>query len=579
MGISFYFSWLIRHFEKRIITERPPFETVHQLYLDFNCAIHPVARSHVDYSIEKMCDNIIVYLEYLINYVKPTELVYVAIDGVAPAAKIKQQRLRRYKSIKETYETKMIKQQFGMPVANDQKDFNMISPATEFMSILSSKMDLFFRQHHSVKVIFSDSSVPSEGEHKILQHIKRQPSDKNCVIYGLDSDLIMLSLCTHRDNLVLVRENNLIKNNNVDVAIDKFPELNYFLVSELKKILFTILISNQEIELFTRNDTLDLSSQINLTSLYDQIVAAHYDIERIIRDYIFMSFLLGNDFIPSFPTLKIRTNGIEKIIQAYRQTIKNDGQYFCNEDMSINVSFLSKFIGYLAIDEEDSFKRQKQAHDRHLNMRQTTTPMNFTEAMDQYQQIEHLYRDHINAYESGWQDQYYQYFFHIKTDNICRQAQIDHVCADYIVALQWIMRYYFDRCHDWYWFYPHEATPLLSDFQKYINSHTNQINLISFVHNQPVKPYHQLLMILPPQSAHLLPSSLRTYMLSDQSPLIYYYPIDFELEYYGKKYRWESHPKIPIIDPNEISLGLNHIDQLLTSDERSRGQFGQIREY
>lgn len=579
MGISFYFSWLIRHFEKRIITEQSPFETVHQLYLDFNCAIHPVARSHADYSIEKMCDNIIIYLEYLINYVKPTELIYVAIDGVAPTAKIKQQRLRRYKSVKETFEINLIKQQFGMTVANDQKDFNMISPATEFMSILSSKMDLFFKQHHSVKVIFSDASVPSEGEHKILQHIKKQPLDRNCVIYGLDSDLIMLSLCTHRDNLVLVRENNLIKNNNIDIAIDKFPELNYFLVGELKKILYTILISNQEIGLLTRNDTLGLSSQINLTSLYDQIITAHYDIERIIRDYIFMSFFLGNDFIPSFPTLKIRTNGIEKVIQAYRHTIKNDGQYFCNEDLSINIMFLFKFISQLAGDEENNFKHQKQVHDRHLSMHQTITPMDFTEAMDQYQQIEHLYRDHINAYETGWQDRYYQYFFHIKADNVCRQTQIDQICADYVVALHWNLRYYFDRCHDWYWFYQYEATPLLSDLQKYIDSHMNRINLISFTHDQPVKPYHQLLMILPPQSSHLLPLSLRTYMVSDQSPLIHYYPIDFELEYYGKKYRWESHPKIPLIDPNEISIRLNHIDHLLTPDERLRDQCGQIQEY
>ena len=36
----------------------------------------------------------------IINIVKPTDLVYMAIDGVAPLAKISQQRLRRFKSIK-----------------------------------------------------------------------------------------------------------------------------------------------------------------------------------------------------------------------------------------------------------------------------------------------------------------------------------------------------------------------------------------------------------------------------------------------------------------------------------------------
>src|SRR5438552_342261 len=116
MGIPSYFNWLVKHFEDDIISNDCPFEVIHHLYLDFNGGIHPAARSKPENSLEEMYDAILKYLNYLIEVVQPAEAIYIAIDGVAPAAKMKQQRIRRYKSIKEVAEVNQLKRAYGVDV-------------------------------------------------------------------------------------------------------------------------------------------------------------------------------------------------------------------------------------------------------------------------------------------------------------------------------------------------------------------------------------------------------------------------------------------------------------------------------
>ena len=44
---------------------------------------------------------------------------------------------------------------------------------------------------------------------------------------------------------------------------------------------------------------------------------------RKLYDYIFMCFMLGNDFMPHFPSVNIRTDGIYYLIEKYRGLFKN----------------------------------------------------------------------------------------------------------------------------------------------------------------------------------------------------------------------------------------------------------------
>src|SRR6185312_4826830 len=145
----------------------------------------------------------------------------------------------------------------------------------------------------------------------ILKHLKKQPLDKNCAIYGLDSDLIMLSLSTNRNNLALVRENTLIKDNGLDIDIDKFPQLAYFIIDGLRTHIvnimnpYTSLAELEGLKIFSVHDkgkhgSSKVDSTDDIALLHEKMKAEEFftreeDIIRVVRDYIFISFLLGND--------------------------------------------------------------------------------------------------------------------------------------------------------------------------------------------------------------------------------------------------------------------------------------------
>jgi 5'-3' exonuclease len=601
MGVLKLFSWLVRHFEDDIISEDCPYETVHNLYLDFNGGIHPAARSKPENSVEQMVADVITYLEHLIDIVNPTELLYIAIDGVAPAAKMKQQRVRRFKSVRETKELNELKLAYGEKVnTKKHKDFNMISPATRFMSLLSSEIQKFLKVHKSgkykhLKIIFSDASVPGEGEHKVLGHIRQQPLDKNCLIYGLDSDLIFLALSTHRDNVSLIREDNFLKNNHLDLSTDKFPVMNYFIINELRAHMVNILNPYTSLGELEGIKIFGVSKKKNeyeipddeIVQLFEKMKELSFfhdenDIYRLIDDYIFICFLVGNDFVPSVQSLTISGNGLEQILRAYKVTVQKKMSFLIEDDHRINVDFFLELLKNLTQTERESLKKQKIKRDRSVKRKaqDKSVPSNYKDARDAYQYIEDKYKDEINAFEDGWEDRYYTYFFHLKeSENSHKQRQIDQICEDYIRALQWIARYYFTGCPDWHWFYEHEATPLLSDLVAYVESRGEAINDVTFVENGPVEPYLQLLTILPPQSAHLLPAPYRFIMCNDDSPVIYYYPTEFDFEYYGHKFLWECHPKVPMISPSELIEFIDHYKQKLTMEEKKRNLFGKPLEF
>ena len=167
--------------------------------------------------------NVMQYVDRIFGAVRPRKVLFLAIDGVAPRAKMNQQRTRRFRSAGDARERHEIKLQtrkvmkqkeaddddladtashlvcihiyhtshiqemleLGLPVPPEELDrewdSNVITPGTEFMTQLAIYLRFYVAHRvntckawQQIKVLFSDGSEPGEGEHKIMDYVRRE---------------------------------------------------------------------------------------------------------------------------------------------------------------------------------------------------------------------------------------------------------------------------------------------------------------------------------------------------------------------------------------------------------------------
>ena len=192
MGIPYYFASLLRS-HKHIQQKWMQTMEVDCLGVDFNCFIHAYLRA------ENPVGSIIVAFHDLVTNIVRAKKVYVAFDGLVPFAKMVQQRYRRMKKADEIPEF----------------DKNQISPGTPFMRELADTLRFMYPE-----IIVSDTLEPGEGEHKIFTWLRTLSSEdrKSTLIYGLDADLIVISLAqSHLSWIRLLREQDAGDYTTVDI--------------------------------------------------------------------------------------------------------------------------------------------------------------------------------------------------------------------------------------------------------------------------------------------------------------------------------------------------------------------------
>jgi 5'-3' exoribonuclease 1 len=345
MGVPKFFRWLSERYPtiSQVIAENriPEFDC---LYLDMNGIIHNCTHKDSDSPTFRITEDqmfiaIFNYIEHLYGKIKPKQLFFMAVDGVAPRAKMNQQRSRRFRTAleAETAKEKAIAQGIEMP-KEDPFDSNCITPGTDFMTRLTRQLKYFINKKISedvewqgVDIVLSGHEVPGEGEHKIMEYIRQSkaqpgydPNVRHC-LYGLDADLIMLGLLSHDPHFCLLRE---------EVTFGRQSQKKSKELEHQNFYLLHLCIVREYLEL-------------EFQELQNSELGFAYDMERIIDDFILMAFFVGNDFLPNLPNLHINEGALALMFKIYKETLPKMGGYI-NERGTINLERLGMLLDSLS---------------------------------------------------------------------------------------------------------------------------------------------------------------------------------------------------------------------------------------
>ncbi|KAI3973451.1 hypothetical protein MKX01_016803 [Papaver californicum] len=665
MGIPAFYRWLVTKYPLSVVEvleevpgvvngEKIPLDTSKRnpngvefdnLYLDMNGIIHPCfhpeGRPAPD-TYDEVFKAVFRYIDRIFSLVRPRKILYMAIDGVAPRAKMNQQRARRFRSSKDAAdavaEEKLKREYEKMLPQAKTLDSNVITPGTEFMALLTSALQYYIHLRLNsdpgwriIKVILSDANVSGEGEHKIMSYIRLQrnlpgydPNTRHC-LYGLDADLIMLGLATHEIHFAVLRE---------DVRMDQNKSKRG---GEVKS----------KLEGKDAND--NISNQcfvfLNVWVLRDYLVhdmkipgsAVKQDIERLIDDFVFMCVFVGNDFLPHVPSLDISEGALDLLMDVYKKEFVNMGGHLTNS-FEVNLKRVEHFLQMAGLNENAIFRKRSQVEKEkrqffkdirgvnrggfkqgtHRLPEQKMNPKAFWECLEHSSKtvsatsgnsgadevpppiitpasngtlavvdnsgVEEA-RTHITASaapvssgisvvidsvklrEIGWKERYYAEKFEADTPDEMDKFRA-HAVLKYIEGICWVMHYYYQGVCSWQWFYPYHYAPFASDF------HGLERLEIHFTLGEPFKPLNQLMAVLPAASSHALPVLYRKLMTDSTSPLLDFYPEDFELDMNGKRFAWQAVCKLPFIKESRLLAEIAKVVHSLTDEEKRRNRVG-----
>jgi 5'-3' exonuclease len=532
MGIPSYYRTLVSKIPSAITRSAP--SSVSALLVDMNCMIYHILKepkmSNIPYPGQpgspesnqwetKLQDEVCKYLTHVWRCAGTPTQVYVALDGVVPYAKIKQQRFRRFKSAAASNAT----------TATATWDTNAITPGTAFMAAMGNALRAAGSKFGWT---ISDTDETGEGEHKVMKWLqvnsgKLAPGP--IVVYGLDADLILLCLLAGERlgdayKMYLLRE-SMAFGKLVRPSQSEHADLCFFGIAAL-------LSSLQNRETWSREQ---------------------------FYDYIFGMSFCGNDFLPTGLSLRMRDNGHAILLSCLTTLWKRDTHLVKFED-GIAVpdkAGLIHFTKFMLAQEErlvlTTIKGKMSA--RHGESAEDNLPL-----------IEQAERPLIESgpnhqdgssggglrLKRGWQKIYSR--LALGSDDREHRSR----CAtEFWQGWCWILRYYQGLPVDFEWVYSAGYPPTWSDLLERLTSDTDFNGTMEIKERVPLKPQEQLALVLPMRSWYLL---MKSPYRNLPATLPQFWPQGFHLETFGKRFGWECEPLIPMLTPERLRYEMRSND-------------------
>ncbi|CAE7726055.1 XRN2 [Symbiodinium sp. CCMP2592] len=333
MGVPGFYRWAVRRVPHlRAKSTGPPYE-FDNLYLDFNGVVHTCVN---DWTLQEQEDHLFQLIEaqlaVLLSLVTPKVLLYVALDGVAPRAKMNQQRSRRFRKAQETDAD-------GIDAVIDVFDRNAITPGTPFMQRLSDRLRHWAASQVAVpdlqglSIVISCDRDPGEGEHKIMEVIRNHPEHTHCLCSN-DADLVFLGLVCESEHVYLLRTKpNYEKRVRTDTGpSQEAPDSDALPLPAAEP-------AAEPAASAAAGPMAEDYEMLSIVALRAWLSSQFPDClpNRLLADFVAMCCLVGNDFLPHIAAVDIYDGGLDKLLAAYYQLKPAVNGYLTTADLTLDL--------------------------------------------------------------------------------------------------------------------------------------------------------------------------------------------------------------------------------------------------
>lgn len=422
--------------------------------------------------------------ESYLQTIQPEQTFALCVDGIAPGAKIFQQRSRRLggsSNVSAEAEATLPKAQTGFTS-------NMITPGTEFMELVHQHILIWLvemkKKYPRIKFIYSSYLIPGEGEHKIFQLIRDlQIGNKKDIfaIEGIDGDLISLTIL-RQEHFYLIRSSR-----------GNFIDMNGF-----KQYVWSNMMAGKK---FNR--------------------------ELVIQDFVLLLYMIGNDFLPRFLFVEEVGPAILEMMNCYRTSTKTP---LTTTGSTIDWNSMAEYMSCLTQLEKS------------LLIKKSNTVYFYEHPILHSSEAIQLSRQNEDKYFEYVREEYYKSIILPKDPigkallrDLDMNSEIVRICSDICQGMQWVLRYYTGQPFDLAYSYGRESAPFIADIWRYIMIYLGRSDFAGGQGSNSQKEFNiisQLMSVIPLKNNDLVPPPFNQEVLPG-GPFNYLFPIGFPVKREG----------------------------------------------